>query len=67
MNRRTVNTILKCFSALFIMVSIIMIVCIAVGDIPDSRKVSLLVQSGILLLCSSWLCAVIYKTTKHMD
>ena len=65
MNRRTINIILKFFAALFVTVSIIMIVCMVVEDAPANKGTGLLVQSVILLLCSIWLCVAIYNTEKN--
>lgn len=63
MNRRTVNMILNLFAFLFVIASIGMVVLLLAGDLPVSRKTSLLIQSGILLMCSIWLYVIIHKMT----
>lgn len=53
--------ILNLFALLFVIASIGIVVLLLAGDLPVSRKTSLLIQSGILLMCSIWLYVIIHK------
>ena len=57
MKRKSINSILKALSVVFLLGSIAMIASVLLGEFSGSRKVSLLLQGGFLLLCS--ICFII--------
>jgi hypothetical protein len=57
MRRRPINLILKVLSVVFLLGSVAMIASVLMGEFSGSRKVSLLLQGGFLLLCS--ICFII--------
>lgn len=59
-NMRTINIILKVISVLFLVGSIIMIVFVLFG--AEGEKTSLLIQGGVLFLCSAGLFVVVRRT-----
>ena len=67
MNRKTINTILKIIVILFVLVSLGMIIFLFVGGVSGHNKISLLIQSGLIFICSLCLLRVICKSTENKD
>ena len=67
MNRKTINIILKVIVTLFVLVSLGITVFLIVEDITVHNKISLMIQSGLLFICSLWLLRIIFKSTRNKD
>lgn len=67
MNRKTANRILYIFALLFASSSAGMFLFLIFGNVRPDIRVSLMIQSGILLMCSLWLCVIIYRLRKTRE
>jgi hypothetical protein len=67
MNLNTINILLKIIVLLFILISLGIMIFLFVGDISGHNKVSLLIQSGVLLICSLWMLQVFKRVTKNKE